>query len=444
MESNRLSCFRESLYGCFTKGRDALMNAGDALLTETCARSFAELSLSPFFERRWPSLYEAFQDGQLNRAALRQLLSTYAPSPSTGKRLVMGVDASSIARPQSPTARDRSSQYVSNLPEGKPVTYGWSFSAVVVLPERPSSWTYLLDHRRIETSETPTEVAAEQLKALVPLLSEPPLNVGDRGYGNAAFVKATQGIACDHLLRVSRDRVFYRAAPPKTGQRGAPRKDGERFKCSNPDTHGSPDETWEGTDEKGREIKVSRWRELHFKQHREETVCLFRVVRPAAPDTKRDPRESWFVFVKRTDAPELPLNEVTPTYALRFSQEHGYRFDKGSLLWQEPRLRTPEAFQLWTDLVAVTHDQLVLARPLVEAKRQPWETRNRPATPQQVRRGLCRFLIELGTPAQTCRPRGKSPGRPPGACLRRPPRFAVVKKAKQTPPSEGSSPPSVV
>jgi hypothetical protein len=38
--------------------------------------------------------------------------------------------------------------YRSNLPsDATPVGPGWSFSALVVLPDPVSSWTYILDHR---------------------------------------------------------------------------------------------------------------------------------------------------------------------------------------------------------------------------------------------------------------------------------------------------------
>jgi hypothetical protein len=219
------------------------MNVCDALLSETTARSFAESSLSPLFVREWPSLYEAFQDGRLDRSSLQTLLASSSPALSEGKRVSLGIDASGIARPSSPTLKDRSPQYVHNLPDcNTPVTAGWQFSALVVLPETPGSWTYLLVHQRISSEQTPVEVAAEQLRQIVPLLSASPLNLGDRGYGSAAFVKTTAGIACDLLLQFSSDRVFYRAAPAKMGKRGAPKKDGERFKCSAPSTHGPPDD----------------------------------------------------------------------------------------------------------------------------------------------------------------------------------------------------------
>ena len=50
---------RQEIYGCLKRAGDALFNLTDAVLSESQARSLAELSLSPSFERKWPSLYEA-------------------------------------------------------------------------------------------------------------------------------------------------------------------------------------------------------------------------------------------------------------------------------------------------------------------------------------------------------------------------------------------------
>ena len=51
MDFSTLTDFRRKTYACFTRAKDALMNVADALVTQTSARSLAELSLSPFFER---------------------------------------------------------------------------------------------------------------------------------------------------------------------------------------------------------------------------------------------------------------------------------------------------------------------------------------------------------------------------------------------------------
>jgi hypothetical protein len=194
--------------------KDALFEACDALVSEPAAQCFAELSLSPRWRRRWPSLYAAFRDGVIDRARLRAIFARHVPLPSAGQRLVLGVDVSTVARPESPTARDRTYQYVHNLPDcAAPVTVGWGFSALVVLPETPSSWTYLLDNQRVPSDCTAAQVAAEQLAALAPLLPVRAVLLGDRYYGSAAFVQATATIPCDKLLHIPGNRVFYRPRP---------------------------------------------------------------------------------------------------------------------------------------------------------------------------------------------------------------------------------------
>src|SRR6478609_3266209 len=72
MNFNILQGFRHELYGCFEQSRNALFNLADALLRETQAHSVIELSLSPFFETKWPSLYAALPLGKLNQARLEQ------------------------------------------------------------------------------------------------------------------------------------------------------------------------------------------------------------------------------------------------------------------------------------------------------------------------------------------------------------------------------------
>lgn len=434
MNLNTLQTFRQGIYTSFTRAADALFKVVDALVTETTAQSFAELALSPYFERRWSSLYEAFEDGRIDRKQLQQVLVEHLPKPAAGQRLLWGIDASGIARPESKTSADRTYLYLPNLPESRtpPVTAGWQFSTLVVLPQEPSSWNYVLDSRRIESGQTAGQVAAQQLSEGVALLPEGlrPLLLGDRYYPTAPFLQATGCLACDKRLRCNRNRVFYRAAPARTGQRGAPRKDGARFACHDEKTHGEPDEHWEGTDASGEPILVDRWDHLHLKQAREVELSLVRLTRTGASDSKRHPRVSWFIW---QGAQPLPLAQVRPTYRCRFGIEHGYRLQTQRLLWDEPRLRTPEQFERWTQIVAIAHNHRVLAHPLVQAIRQPWERQQCAATPQQVRRGMAKFLATLGTPARAPQPRGKSPGRAPGAHVTPAVRYPVVKKAQPRP-----------
>jgi hypothetical protein len=433
MQNSILSAYRTDLYAAFSRAADALMNLNDALLTDTAAHSFVELTLSPFFVREWSSAYAACKDGLLDRSALRDIRVKYAPRPETGQRLVVAGDASSIARPASKTARDRTYVHESNLPEGcKPVIPGWQFSFVAVVPEDQSSWVYTLDVERIQSQKTPVDVMGEQLIQLVPLLVQRFLFLGDGGYGNVAFLLKTETVACDKLLRLAKNRVLYRAKPPRPDKPGPgrPPEDGAVFRCQDPTTHAAADAHWVGMDAQDQPLEVDRWDGLHFQEARQIVVSVIRVIRHGAPDTKRDPKVSWFLFCGQACP---ALSQISPVYARRYRIEHGFRFKKQDLMWETVRLRTPERFELWTDLVCCAENQLFLARASGLAHRQPWERAHRPLTPQQVRRGMNRILGELGTPARLPRVRGNAPGRLAGAIIKKAQRFPTVFKSKIDP-----------
>lgn len=440
MDSNTLCAFRRAAYACFSRAADALMNVTDALLTETRAQSVAELSLSPFFERQWSSLYEAFQDAQIDREALQQLFAQYAPGPAEGERLVVGGDASSILRVQSKSARDRTYVHASNLPEGTtPVRPGWQFSELAVLPDEKSSWVYLLDNRRIPSTQTQGEIMVDQLRESVARLLHRFLFLGDGYYGSETFRTGTSQIACDVLVRFAKNRILYREPEAVTGKRkrGRPKEHGAAFKLKDPATYGQADQSFVGTDAAGKRIEVRCWHHLHFRKAKAHPLTLVQVLRPTAAESKRDPKVSWFLFWGQ----QMPAPEQIPAlYARRYNLEHGYRHAKQNLLWETPRLRTPEQFAHWTDVVSVVRNQLFLARDLVLAQRQPWERRHSTRTPEQVRRAMGRIIAQLGTPARRCQPRGYCAGWPTGRSRRPVTTYKVAFKGCQR-ASKAAKPP---
>ena len=142
--TTRLRAYRQAVYACFSRARDALMDVCDALATPTTAQTFVELALAPCFQRRWPSLYEALEDGRVDRPALRRLFVQSAPAPAPGQRLVLALDSSPIPRPYAPTLAERTLVHVPAegrvLPPGTaPVVPGWAFSPLVVVPDPVSS-----------------------------------------------------------------------------------------------------------------------------------------------------------------------------------------------------------------------------------------------------------------------------------------------------------------
>ncbi len=430
-DSTTLKHFRHDIYDCFLRAKDALFNTVDALMTETQAKSFPEISQSLWFERKWSSLYEAFEDGRIDEKRLREVFATYLPKPDPKKVWWIGIDASSIARPEAVTSADRTAQHVHNLPEcKKPITFGWQFSTVVALADPASSWTYILDQQRVNSQTTAIEVAEGQLSHLVPHLPKNAIVMLDRGYDANWLWCRCSALDIGVLGRLKSNRCLYRPAPAPTGKKGCPRKDGAKLQPKDPLTHGEPDDMWKGTDAKGRPVEVTCWKRMHVKQARWLEVTVLRVVRSHATNKERDPRVSWFVWIGDQEADVL---QIALGYVLRFGQEHGYRFDKQALLWETPRLRTPEQFERWSHLVSIVHNHLVLARDLVEVELHPWENKHRQPTPQQVRRGMHKLLAQLGTPARPPQPRGKSKGRKPGAKVKKAERFAVIRKIPKLP-----------
>jgi len=435
MNLNTLNEFRHAMYRCFGKAKDSLFNLVDALSSEAGAHSFPELSLSPFFERTWASLYEALEDGQIDRKLLREVGVQFAPLPMCGQLVFLGVDTSNLYRPEAKTAADRTLVPIANLPKNAHAACpGWVMSSVVLLPLQAGQGTFVLDTARVSSTERATEVAARQLQAVVTLLVARglhPVVLADRWYACAPFLAQMSEVPASCLLRVKSNRVFYRPAPDRVaGQLGASRKDGDRFQCSDERTHGQPDETWDGLDAKGAGIQVRCWKQLHLRTARGITVSLLQIIRQGASEKARDPKVSWFVW--KGDQP-APLAEVSPTYRLRYSHEHGYRFDKQVLLWDVPRLSTAERTERWTQVVACAHNQLVLARPLLAGSYRPWETRRSVLTLPQVRRAMPTLLQQLGTPARSPQPRGKAPGRAKGFHPKLRPRHPVIRKTGKKP-----------
>jgi hypothetical protein len=428
---NTFKQLRHQVYQCYERGTDALFELGDALSSEAEARSLPELSLSPFFRRQWASVYEALEDGRIDEQRWMSVWTTALLAEHTGP-VWISIDSTSIARPEADTSPDRGMIYVPNLPQAtKPVSVGWQFSTVMLLPEQPSSWGAILSQRRISTAETAVSVGVQQVEALRPLLPASTRLLADRWYVTGPFLQACQRLRLGALIRLKRNRKLYRPAPAHPpGKRGTPRKDGDLFQGSRPATWGEPDASWNGVDWRGKPLLVQAWQHLHVRQAREVEVTVFRVLREGAKGTKRDPRESWFVWVGEQ---ELAPGSVAASYRYRFSHEHSYRFLKQDLLWTKVHVRTPEQFERWSLVVATAMNQLVLARSLGQASYRPWERRRDRATPRQVRRVMAGILPQVGTPARVPKPRGKSPGRPTGATVRKATRFDVVRKPKPVP-----------
>lgn len=421
--------FRHAIYGTLESSPDALFELIDALLSQPSARSLVELSLAPVFRRRWPSIYEALGDGRIDLTRLREVLVRFLPRSFGDEHLSLGIDASSIVRAQAHTSPDRGLVHVKNPDlDAPPVDYGWQFSTVMVLPNPPSSWTYLLDQVRIPTSSSAVKIAIEQLRALRPLLPMRITVVADAGYGVHPLVVLLQELDWEGLLRLKTKRVFYRQPYSRSmDRRGHP----DRFQCNDESSHGPPSRHLELHTTTGKPMLLDGWEGLYIKGNDQQTVSLIRITRPWASGRRGDPKESWFVWVGQRLA---PLEEVYQRYVSRFSQEQCYRFLKQDLLWSRPHLRDPDIFERWSQLVMLAFDQLVLAKEECEPVLLPWERKQTPITPRRIRRSMPILLCEVETPAHAPQLRGLPPGRAVGFHPKKAPRYPVIPKYRTKSP----------
>ena len=157
---NGLKEFRNRAYDLLVSGKDALFDLMDAVLTSRSVPSFAELSLSPVFQRQWSSLYKVLERSQPPAQALMELFISYLPQePALAEhpQVLLAGDHSAWSRLWSPTLRARTYEHQPQASVGsKPVPLGQGYSSLVCIPQEQGRWTLPLLHERITSFETPS------------------------------------------------------------------------------------------------------------------------------------------------------------------------------------------------------------------------------------------------------------------------------------------------
>ena len=423
-----IRAFRQAAYDCLGPGRAALFDLADAVLVTPAVNSFAELACAPLFRRRWPSLYEALQDGRPDREALLRLYVQHLPR---GGRLLLAGDHTDWPRLSAPTLRDRKIVHApTKIVGNRPITIGYDFSTLSWVPESAGSWALPLLFERISSTQTPHQQGAEQLRRVTQLAQAQDIRIvslWDSEYGCAPFVNATADIAADKLFRLRPNLCLWGPPPPYAG-RGRPACHGPAFKLREALTWGQPASKLELLDPQLGQVKVCVWRCLHFRLAAKQPLVVVRIERMEAAHTLRDPGVLWLGW---HGAEPPALATWWKDYLRRFAVDHWHRFAKQDLHWTLPHLATPEQAEHWSDLMPLLTWQLWLARKAVNDVRLPWQEPQAAGdrTPGRVRQGMAGLLAAIGTPAPPPKPRGKAPGWPAGRVRKRRERFKVVKKA---------------
>lgn len=161
--AQKLSDFRNEVYQLLGTGKDATFDLMDAVLTTRSVCSFAELSLSPVFRRKWPNIiYEAIDDVRPKTHKLMKLYLNQIPTQDPSPRPVLVGDHTPWPRTEAPTLRDRTYEH-----------------------------------------ETPISRAVLQLKQVCRHLNVRPITIWDSEYGCAPFIKETAEINADKLIRTT-------------------------------------------------------------------------------------------------------------------------------------------------------------------------------------------------------------------------------------------------
>jgi len=430
MKNARLEEFRQVAYTYLGRAKDATFELTDAILLTRNVYSLADLSLSPVFRRKWSSTYEALQDSRPQRQKLMQLYIKQIPAE--GRPLLAG-DHTNWSRPDAVTLQERTYEHTgTSIAGNKPITVGQGYSTIAWIPEDSGSWALPLRHERITSWESPIEKAIWQLKQVCEHFPARPISVWDSEYGCAPFVLKTANIAVDILVRL-RSNLCLWGEPGAYSGKGCPKKHGDKFKLNEPKTWGEAASVFEVDDPKLKRIRVSLWKNLHFRKAATRPMSTIRVERIDEQGNQRVSKPLWLAWVGE-EMP--PIEEVWRLYLRRFTIDHWYRFLKQRLHWTVPKLSTPKQCERWSDLMPLMTWELWLARDLVADNPLPWQKSSDKMTPGRVAQAMGSIFAVIGTPAQPPKPRGKSPGWKTDQPRKRRIRYPIVKKTTTKPRKE--------
>jgi hypothetical protein len=463
--------FRTVVAESFEKSGAVLLNLIEALAVGPRPGAPVEVSESAAFAYGHDSLYQALRRAeaalgeqcdsadwlQALRTARLDWLAKHPPSSplraDLGPWKIRILDASNHYRPQVRTVRVG---YVHGADGMKP---GIGLS---LLAERvgAGSWTLPLEIGWMPPETGPTSFGAVQIVAFVAAHGWPPeyvLDV-DSQYTVHPFLEPVTSVGVNVLGRVRNNRVFY--LPVKEyGGFGRPAQLGTKFKLNDPTTHPSADATekWELTT--GGRIEAHCWQDVRQKGWAAQPLTLYQVLEYRADGRLRYKRPLWLLFVAgQSDKVEAAVVEaavveaavveaavvetalrVAPTprqaeaiYDERFSIEHAIRFSKqelGLVSGQFNGVAAEGREQTWVELVATVYWLLWALRAVADEQKTagPAWWRSRKLTPGAVRRQAAGLFLGLEWRKPEVKPRGKSPGRAPGATQTPRTRFKVYR-----------------
>jgi len=409
-KNKSISEFRKAVYQSLKRRADILLDLIDALTVAGHVSSPVALSEQKPFRRKFCSVYDGLENGEMDIGEILSLLHDCMPegSETIAGCKVYAVDATANEHEQAETLPDRS---VLKSSKTEPMRYGHKYSWVVRLVNFGTSWAAPVDIERIDTEATDTKVAAVQIQELDVHDPQAKVIVADSRYEDRLFLgiferfKHTFG-----LIRIHSNRVLYEEPKKKpTGSLGAPRKHGKPFKLNGDHRPEDQSQTFQIGEQA---VRVRAWHTLHFKKLADLIGTLVQVEFIKEDGTPRYKRPMWLFW---TGPQSIALSDLCRMYLWRFAIEHMFRFLKQHMGLNSNRSPDLVSAQQWMWLCAFAYWQLLLMRDVVNEDYPAWYPHNRrqrtKLTPYQVQRSALVFLLELGTPAPNPRPAGKGTGR---------------------------------
>lgn len=272
-----LSSFRMDLYAAMPRRADALFELSDALLcADGPVRALVELALAPEHRRSHASLYAALNRGDLDTDRLRVAIAARSVPRGPGGRIVLAVDVSAWLRPDADTSDGRSFCHTYGRRENTHETVpGWPYSLVAALESGSTSWTALLDAKRLEPGADTAAVTADQLREVLRgtlnaghwKIGDPPvLVVAEVGYDGPRLAYLLRDLPVRIVVRMRSDRVFFNPVPDdyRVGPKGGkPRSHGTRFALADPATWRDPERDSKHTTRRYGTARIRAWHRLH-------------------------------------------------------------------------------------------------------------------------------------------------------------------------------------
>ncbi len=427
--------FRQQVYQSLGHRKDAFFELIDAAIQTPAARSFAELSLAPAFERQWPSLYKALEEATYDGQALNELCLETVPTEQVAH---FAIDVTSIRRMRSPTLKERLYCHgAAREVAGRGLIIGLPYSILAWESQRGSSFSPPVNIQRVKPDRKATAVAADQVLWLgfyAPQELEWRAAL-DGAYGNQKFFAPLEGKAVQVVARTRCDSVLARLATPDQycGQGRHPIF-GPDFRCLDEQTWGPPDEELSFEDSKHGSVQLQLWRGLGLRK--KGGLLPLELIRSRIHTEREHPPEAhWYLAHNGKPEQTITARHWYETIVHRWGIEPANRFRKERLYAELPKVRRAESSDHWLMAVQLIEWQLYLARTEVTQKVLRWQKTQASdrLTPNRVIQSLSCHLSQVATPVRPVRPRGKSPGWPTGKERSVPEKHKLTPKSRKKP-----------